>query len=95
MGIAALLNPGANFIRLWLFTPHRNGDVNIASAWECSRNDVTEGLVVIVATFAVWAFQSGWPDLVAAAALLIIFLRSAVRVVRNAWQEIHETALEG
>lgn len=65
-----------------------DGDVNMSSPWECSRNDVTEGLVVIEATVAVWAFQAGWPDLVAAAALLAVFLRSSFRVIRGARREI-------
>lgn len=90
MGVAGLLNLGANVFCLRLLTPYRDGDVNMSSAWECSRNDVTEGFVVIAATLAVWAFQSGWPDLVAAVALLIVFLRSVFRVVYGAWQDMHE-----
>jgi Co/Zn/Cd efflux system component len=57
----------------------------MASAWECSRNDVFEGSAVIVAAVAVWALGSGWPDVVVAAALLALFLRSAVRVLRSAY----------
>lgn len=88
MGVAALLNLGANTYCLWLLTPYRNGDLNMSSAWECSRNDVTEGFVVIGAAMAVWGFQSGWPDLVAATALLVVFLRSSFRVMRSAWREM-------
>ncbi len=91
MGIAALLNLGANSLCLWLLTPYRDDDVNMTSAWECSRNDVSEGLAVIATTFAVWVFGSGWPDLVVAVGLLILFLRSAVRVLRRGWQELHPT----
>ncbi len=94
MGIAAFLNLGTNLICLWLLTPYRDSDVNMTSAWECSRNDVSEGLAVIAATFAVWMFGSGWPDLVIAIGLLILFLRSAVRVLRRAWQELHPTSLQ-
>ncbi len=94
MGIAALLNLGTNLLCLWLLTPYRDGDVNMTSAWECSRNDVSEGLALIAATFAVWMFGSGWPDLVIAIGLLILFLRSAVRVTRRAWQELHPTLLQ-
>lgn len=88
MGAAAMLNLGANAVCLWLLTPYRHGDVNMASAWECSRNDIYEGSAVIVATLAVWLFGSGWPDLVVAAALLALFTRSASRVIRNAWQQM-------
>lgn len=94
MGIAALLNLGTNLVCLWLLTPYRNGDINLASAWECSRNDVNEGLAVILAAFAVWMFGSGWPDLVIAIGLLVLFLRSAVRVLRRAWQELHPTSMQ-
>lgn len=85
MGLAAVLNLVANLICLKLLMPYRYGDVNLASAWECSRNDVYEGVAVIVATIGVWIFKSGWPDLLIASLLLILFLRSAWRVFRNAW----------
>ena len=94
MGIAALLNLAANLLCLWLLTPYRDGDVNMSSAWECSRNDVSEGFAVIVAAFAVWMFGSGWPDLVIAICLLILFLHSAVRVLRGAWQNLNPTSLQ-
>ena len=85
MGLAAVLNLVANLICLKLLTPYRFGNVNLASAWECSRNDVYEGFAVIAATIGVWLFKSGWPDLLIASLLLILFLRSAWRVFRNAW----------
>ena len=89
MGIAALLNLAANLACLWLLYPWRNGDVNMSSVWECSRNDVIEGFAVIAATLAVWAFSSGWPDILIATILVILFLRSAIRVFRNALRELH------
>ena len=86
IGIAALLNLAFNGICLWLLTPYRHGDVNMASAWECSRNDVFEGYAVLLAAVGVWLFDAGWPDLLIAAALLVMFLRSAWRVLRSAWR---------
>ena len=77
MGVAAILNLGANAVCLLLLHPHRASDVNMASVWECSRNDVFEGFAVIAAVVSVWAFGSGWPDLLVAIALLVLFLRSA------------------
>ena len=88
MGIAALLNLGANGVCLWLLTPYRESDINMSSVWECSRNDVFEGFAVIAATVAVWVFNSGWPDILIATALLILFARSAARVLRGAWAEL-------
>lgn len=88
MGIAALLNFAANLLCLWLLTPHRRDDVNMASVWECSRNDVWEGVAVIAAAGAVWLLDSGWPDLVIATGLLALFLRSSARVLGGAWREL-------
>ncbi len=88
MGVAAALNLAANGACLWLLTPYRSGDINLASAWECSRNDLYEGVAVLLAAAAVWAFGAGWPDLLIAIALLILFLRSAARVLRAAWREV-------
>ncbi len=88
MGLAALLNLGANAVCVRLLMPYRNGDVNMASAWECSRNDIYEGCAVILATIAVWLFGSGWPDLVVAIALLALFTKSAARVIRSAWIQL-------
>ena len=88
MSIAAALNLVANAVCLKLLTPYRTGDVNMSSSWECSRNDVIEGVAVIGAAAAVWIFASPWPDLVVAVVLLATFLRSASRVLRNAWREL-------
>lgn len=93
MGLAGVLNLAANAFCLWLLTPHRNGDINLSSAWECSRNDIYEGFAVLLAAFAVWVFGTGWPDLVIASALLLMFLRSASRVLRGAWRELRGTAM--
>ena len=89
MGIAALLNLAANALCLSLLHPNRDSDVNMSSVWECSRNDVIEGFAVIAAAILVWAFDSGWPDVLVATALLVLFLRSATRVVRVAWRELY------
>jgi Co/Zn/Cd efflux system component len=92
MGIAALLNLGANLICLRLLFPLRNDDLNMTSMWECSRNDIADGLAVIAATAGVWLFDSGWPDVLIAIVLLVVFLRSATRVLGRAWREWHGTA---
>lgn len=90
LGIAALLNLGANLICLKLLSPYRNGDVNMASAWECSRNDVGEGLAVLAAALGVWLFGNGWPDLLVAIALLALFLSSGLRVLRTALARLRD-----
>lgn len=88
MSAVAVVNLAANVACLKLLTPYRKGDVNMSSSWECSRNDVIEGVAVIGAAGAVWVFDSPWPDIAVAVLLLAIFLRSASRVLRGAWQEL-------
>lgn len=94
MGLAALLNLAANVVCLRLLWPYRGGDINMASAWECSRNDVFEGLAVIVTAAAVWVFGSGWPDVMVALALLVLFVRSAARVLISAWRQLRDAELQ-
>ena len=88
MGIAALVNWVANLLCLYLLHPHKDTDVNMNSVWECSRNDVLEGVAVFGAAAGVWLFASGWPDVLVAIALLALFLRSATRVLRASWREL-------
>jgi Co/Zn/Cd efflux system component len=90
MGIAAVINLGANSVCLYLLTPFKSGDLNMSSAWECSRNDVFEGAAVILTTIAVALLGSAWPDLVVAVVLLTIFLQSAIRVLRGAWRALYQ-----
>jgi Co/Zn/Cd efflux system component len=94
MGLAAVLNLAANVVCLRLLWPYRGGDLNMASAWECSRNDVFEGLAVFATAVAVGVFGSGWPDVIVALALLVLFLRSAARVLIAAWQQLRAMELQ-
>jgi len=93
MGLAALLNLAGNGFCLWLLTPYRNDDVNLASAWECARNDIFEGVSVVLAAGLVALFGAGWPDLLVAIALLVVFLRSALRVLRIAMTELRASRI--
>ncbi|MCB1569153.1 MAG: cation transporter [Xanthomonadales bacterium] len=94
IGVAALINLCANLVCLYLLTPYRHGDVNLASAWECSRNDMFDGFAALAAAVGVWFFDAGWPDLAIAAVLLVIFLRSAWRVFRAGWRELRQVPSE-
>lgn len=65
---------------LWRFRAH---DVNMASTFECSRNDVISNLGVLVAAILVAATRSPWPDIVVGGVIAALFLRSALNVIRN------------
>lgn len=95
MGLAAVINLAANAVCLGLLHPHRHSDVNMSSVWECSRNDVFEGFAVIAAALLVWVFESGWPDVLIALALLVMFARSASRVLKRAMADLHSQAAAG
>ena len=84
MGIFSLVGLMANALCLYLLWRHRHEDVNMSSVWECSRNDITSNLSVLVAAGAVAISGSGWPDLLVALGLLTILLRSAYRVIMSA-----------
>lgn len=87
MSVAATINLIANVVCLKLLSPYRHDDINMSSSWECSRNDVIEGVAVIGAAGAVWMLASPWPDLLVAVVLLAIFLRSAIYVLGSAWRK--------
>lgn len=95
MGLFGAINLAANGLCLYLLNPYKSGDVNMSSAWECSRNDVSEGVAVLVAAATVWGFGNGWPDLAIGAMLLFVFLRSSLRIFRSALRELQTSKLEG
>ena len=84
MGATSLLGLAANATCLALLWRHRAEDVNMSSVWECSRNDIASNVSVFVAAGAVWAFASPWPDLIVGFALALLFLASAIKVLRAA-----------
>lgn len=74
----------ANLVCLRLLTRFRHQDVNMASTFECSRNDVINNSGVILAAGLVWWLASPWPDIVIGSLMALIFLRSAIGVMREA-----------
>jgi Co/Zn/Cd efflux system component len=88
MGAFSLLGLAANSMCLYLLWRHRHEDVNMSSVWECSRNDIASNLSVFVAAGAVWLTGTGWPDIAVAIGLVILLLRSAIRVISSAMAEL-------
>ncbi|WP_265564118.1 cation diffusion facilitator family transporter [Sphingomicrobium arenosum] len=74
----------ANLVCLRLLTRFRHQDVNMASTFECSRNDVINNCGVLLAAVLVWWLASPWPDVIIGSLMALIFLRSAIRVIREA-----------
>jgi Co/Zn/Cd efflux system component len=89
MSAFSLLGLAANGICLYLLWRHRNEDINMSSVWECSRNDIASNLSVLLAALGVWATGSAWPDLFVAFCLVMLLLRSAIRIITAAHRELH------
>ena len=66
---------------LWRF---RTTNVNMASTFECSRNDVVSNIGVLAAASLVALTGQAWPDIAVGAIVALIFLRSALHVLRQA-----------
>jgi len=91
MGVFSILGLIANSICLLLLWRHRKEDVNMSSVWECSRNDIASNLSVFIAAGAVWLTNSSWPDVVVAVCLVWLLMRSAMRVISSAMEEVRTT----
>jgi Co/Zn/Cd efflux system component len=77
----------ANLACFALLFRYRDRDVNMASTFECSRNDVIANVGVLLAAAGVHLFRSGWPDILVGAVIAALFCRSAIRVIRAAWPQ--------
>ena len=80
-GSLALVANLVCFRLLWRF---RAQDVNMASTFECSRNDLINNVGVLIAAGLVIAFASPWPDILIGSAMAALFLRSSWRVIAEA-----------
>jgi Co/Zn/Cd efflux system component len=87
-GAIALL---ANSICLLLLTRHRSDDVNMRSAWICSRNDLAANVGVLLAAFGVFFTNSIWPDIVVGLLITGLFLKSSLVVLKEALGELRVT----
>ena len=93
MGLAGALALAANLTCLMLLTRHRYDDLNMRSTWLCSRNDIIANLGVLVAAAAVLATGSMWPDLAVGLLITVVFMRTAIYVIRQALPELRRPAV--
>jgi len=88
MGVFGALALAANVACAWLLLRHRGDDLNMRSAWLCSRNDVLANLGVLAAAAGVALTASLWPDVVVGLAIAAVVLHAAVGVVRDSLREL-------
>ena len=84
MGAVGTLAFAANLLCLLLLWRRRSDDINMRSAWVCSRNDVIGNAGVLVAAAAVALTGSPWPDIAIGVLVAGVFGHSAVGVIREA-----------
>jgi Co/Zn/Cd efflux system component len=75
----------ANLICLALLWRFGRENVNMSSTFECSRNDVLSNIGVLAAAGMVGLTGSAWPDILVGGLIAAVFLRSAWRVLREAY----------
>ena len=89
IAVVALAANASVLVFLWR---HRSDDINMRSAWLCSRNDVVANAAVVLAAAGVALTGSAWPDILVGLAIAALFGASAVDVIRQARRELHAVA---
>ena len=56
-------------------------DINMRSAWLCSRNDVTANAGVLLAAAGVFLTGSAWPDIAIGLVIAALFATSSLGVI--------------
>ncbi len=80
IGLLALLANAASFM---LLLKHKAKDLNVRSAWICSRNDIVANIGVIIAGLLVAKFNSIWPDVVVGFIIAFIVLQSSLQIIKE------------
>ena len=80
IGILALI---ANIICFVLLTRHKGENINLKSAWTCSRNDLFGNTGVIGAGLLVGYFNSMWPDIIIAIGVATLVIYFSIAVIRE------------
>jgi cation diffusion facilitator family transporter len=90
MGAIGLLALAGNSLCFFLLLRHRSADLNMRSAWLCSRNDLVANAAVLAAAAGVRAMASAWPDLLVGLGIAGLFLHSAIGVLRDSGAHLRD-----
>ena len=80
IGVLALI---ANVICFILLTRHKGENINLKSAWTCSRNDLFSNTGVIGAGILVGLFNSMWPDVIIGLGIAALVIYFSINVIRE------------
>ena len=87
MGFIGFLALCANVISVILLIKFKEGDANVRSVWLCSRNDAIGNIGVIIAAIISAVLNSGWPDLLVAAFMSLLFIHSSFQILIQSFKE--------
>jgi cation diffusion facilitator family transporter len=90
MGIIGGLALAANLLCAYLLLQFKDDDINMRSAWLCSRNDVLANLGVLAAAGGVAWTGSHWPDLLVGVIIAGMILQSSLSIFKDAKLEMQE-----
>jgi len=89
MGIVGGMALAANLFCAYLLLRFKNDDINMRSAWLCSRNDVLANLGVLAAAGGVAWTGSHWPDLAVGVIISGLILQSSFGIFKDARLELN------
>ncbi len=92
MGVLGFMAFATNIAAALILIPHRHGDANVRAVWLFSRNDAIGNLIVILAGGLVYWSSTAWPDILAATIIAVLFLSSALQILRDAQRELRSEA---
>lgn len=68
------------------------GDAQARAIWLFSRNDALANIAVIIAAGLVGWTGQAWPDLAVAAGIAVLFLHSALEIIRDSKRDLAEAS---
>ena len=86
--VVGLLALTANAVCFRLLSRHRTDDINVRSAWICSRNDMTANVGVILAGGLILYTGQNWPDYMIGGLIALFVLISSFKVITSSMREM-------
>lgn len=93
MGVIGGLALCANLVCFFLLYRHRGDNLNMSSTWLCSRNDLIANVGVLLAAGASMSWMSRWPDIAVGSVIAVLFLHSAIGVLRESVKALRTPAM--
>ena len=88
MGVVGGIALAANLTCFLLLYRHRADNLNMASTWLCSRNDLIANVGVLAAAGGSYMLTSRWPDIMVGVVIAGLFLGSAFKVIRQSFSAL-------